>query len=677
MKAYSAALHSVATCLMIAFLLLSVELPWAFADSGMPANDLDIAEAAKFVLEGILRVDLSKHPFEVRFTPIGTYMGLPERSVIFSFKSGGEFAEFIFTFTNGSLRLMDAYATEGLLHLLPGKGEPDVARRFLERCRDRFGTTHYQSMIGMLQGVETNKNVTVFSGDIKFTARCGKVRDLGDLFVDFVEYRWTYVASVAEAPLKCVTLYFKRNCVSFIDMWNIYRIGSEKIEVAEEDVIQMAMEKAQSAFFKVYAGNETWIEVKGFKVAGVSSTSLMFTNSPSSAEARDTDPLTLYPLWRVNLYFDRLYPGNIYGASVAIWADTGKVCEIQPLYIMGSTFDNEAVKSESFANSVDDKVVQITPSPEESFTTVTSRGISWLIVALLLTLGLWVLSIYCYRKRRLHDCFHGNVGKLTLAGALIAFLIALQVTTPVVKAGTYCVAFYGSRWNMVADEISYAKYVIDNGEIWFGYAGYTCYDLYGSLTQKEIILGYAPIFEEYFARVAMFYHGHGGMNMTYPQHRDFFDDDGHEPLSNQIWDYDVGQKALKKHFFVILWACRQGDHIGGPNGPLGVYGMPYAWHNPIDSGDCFIGFRDASMPLAQASEHNTLVKYGVWLLRFIYHATYNNLSVISALNRASYDHFGISFTDTELWRGFTASWPGIGNWTGKMEIYGNWYIHLY
>ena len=72
----------------------------------------------------------------------------------------------------------------------------------------------------------------------------------------------------------------------------------------------------------------------------------MFTNHPSSVGARGSDPLTLYPIWRVNVYFDRLYPGNIYGASVAMWADTGELCEIQPLYIMGSLFNNEAVKSE-------------------------------------------------------------------------------------------------------------------------------------------------------------------------------------------------------------------------------------------------------------------------------------------------------------------------------------------
>ncbi|MCW4008266.1 MAG: hypothetical protein NWF09_06250 [Candidatus Bathyarchaeota archaeon] len=641
----------------------------------MPANNQNMAEAAAFILRDILNIDLSKYPFKVRFTPDGEYMGLPEKNVVFTLERDGEFADFIFTFTSERLRLLDAYATDGLLYLLPNKSEIDVAKRFLEKCQDRFGAMHYQPMISILEGIRDKENVTTLSGNIKFTATYGKVQDLGDRFVDSVEYRWTYVVNGADAPLKCVAMCIKRGYMSFIDMWNFYRIEGEKIEITREKAIEIVTENAQSASFKVYAGNETWIDVKDFKVASVNWINLMFTNYPSSGGARGGDPLTLYPLWRVNIYFDKLYPGNIYGASVAIWADTGEVCEIQPLYIMGSMFDNEILSSE-LSNS-NAEVIHLVPITEEQHGT-SLQQVSWLTSALIpLTLGLGVLSIRRLKKIRLNNHLNGKVRKLIFGGIFFISLTALQAITPVAKAGTYCIAFYGSRWNMAAEEISYAKYVIDNGEIWFGYVGYTCYDLYGSLTQKQAVLDHASSFEQSFDHVAMFHHGHGGMNMTYTQHRDYFDDDGPEPLSNQIWDYEVGQKALKKHFFVIIWACRQGDHIGGPDGPLGVYGMPYAWHNPVDSSDCFIGFRDASMPLAQASKHNTLVNYGVWLLRFIYHATYNNLSVISALNRASYDHFGISFTDTELWQGFTAYWPGIGNWIGKMEIYGNWYIHLY
>jgi len=34
---------------------------------------------------------------------------------------------------------------------------------------------------------------------------------------------------------------------------------------------------------------------------------------------------------RVKLYFDKLYPGYVYGLDIAIWADTGEVNDTRTL----------------------------------------------------------------------------------------------------------------------------------------------------------------------------------------------------------------------------------------------------------------------------------------------------------------------------------------------------------
>lgn len=333
----------------VSAVLASVGFPQVFAASdALSSSSMD--KAAMFILKDVLEVNLSRYHFDVRYTPIGTYLGLPEESVIYTHESGGEIAEFCFTFTDGKLRSINALVTGGLRPLFFVESELDAAKRFLEKCGAQLGAEHFKLMRSMLDHVKPKENVTLFSGNLKFTAQHGKVRSLDrgvEVILDFTEYRWTYVANGAEAPLKCVAIYFEQGLLGyFIDMWDIYRIGSEKIEISREKAVEIAMEEAQRAYFRVYSGNETWIEVSGFRAIGVNWTSLMFTNHPSSVGARGSDPLTLYPIWRVNVYFDRLYPGNIYGASVAMWADTGELCEIQPLYIMGSLFNNEAVKSE-------------------------------------------------------------------------------------------------------------------------------------------------------------------------------------------------------------------------------------------------------------------------------------------------------------------------------------------
>jgi hypothetical protein len=329
----------------VSVVLASVGFPQVFAASDALASSSGIDKAAMFILKDVLEVNLSKYHVDVRSTPIGTYLGLPEESVIYTLEYGGETADFIFSFVKGRLRSINAHAAGGLLPLLSVKSECEVAERFLEKYQNYFGALYCEPMRRMLTNVNAYENVTAFSGNIKFTATYGKIKDLDERLVDFSEFRWTYAVDGAEAPLKCVALHFEQGLLRyFVDMWNIYKIENKNVNVSMEEAVKIAVEKAQNISFRVYAGNETWIEVNGFKVMGANWTSLMFTNYPSSVEARGSDPLTLYPLWRVNVYFDRLYPGNIYGASVAIWADTGELCEIQPLYVMGSMFNNEVVQ---------------------------------------------------------------------------------------------------------------------------------------------------------------------------------------------------------------------------------------------------------------------------------------------------------------------------------------------
>lgn len=196
----------------------------------------------------------------------------------------------------------------------------------------------------------------------------------------------------------------------------------------------------------------------------------------------------------------------------------------------------------------------------------------------------------------------------------------------------------------------------------FEYRGYTSYDFYGSQTQKQTVVDYASAMEETFDYVAMFHHGHAGFKeIGGLYHYDFFDDDGPDYSDDQIWDYEVWPKTRgNKHFFVMLWACRQGDIEGSYHSGYGARGIPYAWLDPISRGDCFIGFKGASMPLTQCLD-NPVRPYRDFVTKFYYYALYLStpLSVIDALNEASKDVFGCTFDNTKLWTGFTAIWHGL------------------
>lgn len=117
--------------------------------------------------------------------------------------------------------------------------------------------------------------------------------------------------------------------------------------------------------------------------------------------------------------------------------------------------------------------------------------------------------------------------------------------------------------------------------------------------------------------------------------------------------------------------------VGGDNGGNS---RAYCWFhgNPTNS-DCFIGFKDASIPLTQPSENNTSVDYEQWFKRVVLRLTYSHYTIIQALNSASNCWFDCDYDETELYLGFTAKWgEDPSQWgEGKMKIYGNWNIDLY
>ena len=242
--------------------------------------------------------------------------------------------------------------------------------------------------------------------------------------------------------------------------------------------------------------------------------------------------------------------------------------------------------------------------------------------------------------------------------------------------------FYGSTYNMTEDEQNATLTVIAHMEYFFEQQSYPYCNSYGNKTQRESVLGNASAMEDDYHRVAVFHHGHGGFVIVDDiKHYDYFDDDWWENETDQIRDYAVyDETGLGKHFFVVIWACRQGDLIGYMDANNKAVGMPHAWHhtpNLTSSGPyCFIGFKDASMPLTQESNRNASVIYRDFLTYFYYYALDQGFSVIEALDKASDDLYGIPYTDTELHTEFTAYWPG--NMTGKgwMKIYGNNSTHL-
>lgn len=657
---------AVVTLIMISFLL--VQIPSAFS------SELTSPEKTLTILEDMVGLDTSAYSTTLELhNQVLDYKGLPQEDVKYTLESGESKLEVICTFVNEKLHSINIYSN-GLPHITQqATSTIEMAKDIINRYQTISGASYYGTLVSMLDNVEANKNVTKTFENVNL-----KVTDNAN----YTSYRWTYTVNGIEAPSKCVALKFEKGFLKyFIDNWSLYTIGSTDLNLSEEEAVRIAIDRTKNFSWNVIMGSDNPpVTVTEFNVVGVSETKLNIGNYASKKDARSGEPLTLYPGWRVKLYFDKLYLGNVYGVDVGIWADTGEINDIRTLKFLGDYSSNGDV------NGNGDSIGLESNEEANNETSANILAITW--IALLITIVLGAIIVHSKRKKkRSHELHNGpKANSLKLSGALLCLLISLTIFPMVmqtVNAGTYVMPLYGSTYEVEEDESDAAHSVINVWESYYNtWTDYTIYDLHGSDTEKDTVLDHADAFEDYFDHVAMFHYGHGGMNMSSPQHRDYFDDDGWDDIDDQIWDYEVWDKTgSSKHFFVVIWSCRQGDHVGGYNSTEGeYYGMPYTWfHGTPSSGDCFIGFEDASMPLTQQSANSTWCEYDLWLKQVGIRLSYSHATVIGALDAASNQYFDCDYDETELYLGFTAKWgEDPEDWgTGKMKIYGNSSIQVW
>ncbi|HDQ06352.1 MAG TPA: hypothetical protein ENN36_06505 [Candidatus Bathyarchaeota archaeon] len=639
----------------------------AYSDLAAPEKTLTILKDVVGLNTATYSISLDTHTQDLYSE------SLPQEDAQYTLVSDESKVEVICNFVNQKLQLISLHALDGSIRMTqPCTDVLDTAKAFLDKYQAYSEAFYIEDMRSMLDTVDANRNVTKTAENTKLEVIVNP---------NSTTFRWTPAVNGIDVMLKWVILSFENGSPAFfMDNWELYNIGSYDITISEEEAIDIAMKATENYSWTVNMGGDNPpVEVTEFTVEGVSETKLTFCNYPSKNESRNGDPLTLYPSWNIKLYFDKFYRGNVYGVNIAIWADTGEVNDIRPMMWMG--------EYSSDGNINDNETASGLKSTEESDdeTNPSLTAIVW--IALPITVVLAVTVVYSKRKitpNELHKAPKSNY--LKLSGVLLCLLMAFSMFSMVpqiVKADDRGLICWGITWELIDGESSAAQSVISTMISYFGNRGYTCYNCYGSQTKRENVLDHATAMEENFDNVAMFHYGHGGLDMDYQEHRDYIDDDWEDDPSedNEVWDYDVYQHTgSSKHFFVMLWVCRQGDHIGGLGGHYGAYGMPYAWHHtsPTSYGpDCFIGFKDTSMPLTQVSSHNPSIDYEFFIQRFYVLALHNGYTVYNSLNVNSWLWFGCSYYSSELHTGFTGDWGDYGNGTGYMKIYGNKNIYLY
>ncbi len=267
-------------------------------------------EKALTFLTDIIGLDMTKYDATLTNNHVeypSDLNGLAKEYVDYTIGSIESNLDVAIRFRNGSLVYCKIYAYNNSLRFVnPSTSVLDATKDILQKYQTYAGGSYIQTMRDMLDTVTDVKNMTKSVGNIKLKISTGT-----DTCID-----WMYTSNGIDFEKKRIHFSFRDGTFrSFRDDWSLYKIGSDSVIVSEEDAISIAMDATKN-MPKLHGSVDNETVVLQPRVV----------EEPVEAELMVgiKEPLTLYPLWHVQLYFDKLY-GNYYGVAVDVWANTKEI----------------------------------------------------------------------------------------------------------------------------------------------------------------------------------------------------------------------------------------------------------------------------------------------------------------------------------------------------------------
>jgi hypothetical protein len=312
---------ALAASLVLAVLLLQVPTVYSIEHTA--------PEKALAFITDVIKLDITKYnvtlSYDITEFP-GDLGGLAEENIKYALENDGSKLNVIFKLVNGTLANVNLSVLKGspvYADVRPAN-IVDETKSILQRLPNYSTTSHLQQMNTMLNSISDIKNDTIHSGNSKLIT---SVANDGayDTSISLV-----YSANGVDYRNKAVIFEFKNgNLRFFANTWDIYKIGSDALNVTEKKAISIAMDAVPKNYsYQVTFWNGTVGNITGLNVV----------DDPIRTElqiGKSREHLTLYPYWIVHLYYDQVYPSNLYGWTIYIWSDTGEVFKVSPKLFMG------------------------------------------------------------------------------------------------------------------------------------------------------------------------------------------------------------------------------------------------------------------------------------------------------------------------------------------------------
>jgi len=296
------------------------------------------------------------------------YGGLTQEEVIYTLESARSKLFVGCVFINKTLAVYGLKVLEGSpLYVQPQPANVlDTAKGLLDRYQTYSRASYLQEMQDMLDIVTEIANMTTTSGNTKVQMSVS-----GNL----TSISWTYTYNGIDFIAKRIGVSFKNGALrGFQNNWDLYKVGSTDVNVLEEEALRIARERAKDYLANVWPGEEVKLNI---------------IEEPLIVDltgSRGREPLTLYPFWFVQLYFDKVYNSSN-AIQVGIWADTGEIEYCHPTGFMGGSPDGETPTTPT------------TDPPPEDSTGQTNLDPTPILIAVPIVLAI-ILGLAFYRRKK-------------------------------------------------------------------------------------------------------------------------------------------------------------------------------------------------------------------------------------------------------------------------------------
>ncbi len=683
------------------------------------ATTVTIQDKGLRILSDVLNIDTPKYSLTMRECPQDSYLGIPQENTRYYLESNQSSLDMMYTYCNGKLRMIDVLETNGSpITTKSSFNEIELSKNFLANYQTYSGNCFYGELKSMLQSVDKT-NSTTTAKNIKLTVT---ETDTGTTF------SWIYSQDGVDASDKCVVLGYKMGTLKlFIDNWDLYTVGNPNINLSKDEAIEIAIENAANYSWQVGADKDAY-KIVNFTLAEIATTQLVFCNSlEANKNQHSQDPSMLFPMWRIGIALDKFYPGNVYGIYVDIWADTKEVRHIKEIF---STIDPPTDKVASFNESAIPINIQTTDAAQ-STSIILQCAIPILALAAISTIPFWLIK----RNKHISKQRSFKLGGLILCFLIVSTMFISLATVsadPRRRSTVWGAESTGQAGRKTQAEIDQQRLTAQHISDYFKNDGYVASNYQGSQgSYRSQIIAQISSNEANYDRVAVIDFDHGVGETRYSLgkgefHYLFEDNIGMDPNdpnyydNNYIYDIDVyTNTSLRKTYFALINTCMSANYstyqLEIPQGsghyyPVGqgfvngthAQSMPFAWtHNLVtdnatttppsgymsangythadSGGHCYMGFPYGSASLSQQVDNAyPNVYYWMWVEDFLYYGLSFEMSVIQALDHASYNKFNCGFGDTTLYTNFVAIWDPLPHQSNcKLVVYGNGNIHLY